>query len=135
MSERGRIEGQWAESNERRGRRSSVRAEALGLLLAAERERSGAHALVVASMEGLPLPGVGAVAPETAAAAAASRLAGMASHPVVGELSSRAFAVSVVHLDDGRSVLVTSIDGGRVSGALESGVRRILRSDRGAPAH
>lgn len=135
MSELGRDEGRGVESNERRGRRSLVRAEALSLLLAAERERSGALALVVASMEGLPLSGVGAVAPETAAAAAASRLAGLASHPVVGELSSRAFAVSVVRLDDGRSVLVTSIDGGRVSGALESGVARILRSERATAAH
>jgi hypothetical protein len=103
--------------------------------LSAERERSNALALVVASMEGLPLSGVGDVAPEIAAAAAATRLAGLATHPVVGELSRRSFALSVVELDDGRAVLVTSIDGGRVSSALEAGVRRILQSQRAAVAH
>ena len=99
---------------------------ALEYLLEAEQARSGASAMSVGTMDGLPIVGIGDVDPNELSAAGALKVAGLGEHAVLGALLDRVFRMSVVALPEGQNVLVTALGGDGLSPEVESGVVRIL---------
>jgi hypothetical protein len=110
----------------RRSRRSSVPSLALEFLLEAEIERTGAVAVAIGTLDGMPLFGTGDFELSRVTAAGAAKLAGFAEHPLLESFAGMPFGLSVVELSEGERVLVTSIGRATLSPEVESGVARIL---------
>lgn len=110
----------------RRSRRSSVPSLALEFLLDAELERSGAQAVAIGTLDGMPLFGAGDVEVSRVTAAGAAKLAGFAEHPLLDSFGGVPFGLSVVELPEGERVLLTSVGRASLSREVERGVARIL---------
>ncbi len=110
----------------RRNRRSSVTSLALEFLLDAELERSGAQAVAIGTLDGMPLSGSGDLDVWRVVAAGAAKLAGLSEHPLLASFGDVPFGLSVIELREGEQVLLTSVGQSTLSREVESGVARIL---------
>lgn len=93
---------------ERRRHRSDDPIQALSLYLLSERQRRGAAAITVATLDGEAVAGVGSITAERVASAAWLKMKGLGSEDLIGELATAPFSIAVV---PGRPLMVASVGG------------------------
>jgi hypothetical protein len=106
---------------ERRERRCSDPLTALSFFLEAERERRGARALVLGTLDGRALAGAGDADPWDVASSAALRIAGLGTSAP----SDDAFVMTVVG-GAADPLVLTAVGGVDTPGSVEHDIHRIL---------
>jgi hypothetical protein len=94
--------------NERRRHRSKDPIQALSLYLLSERQRRGAAAIAVATLDGEPVAGVGSIEAGRVASAAWLKLKGLGTEDLIGALATAPFSIAVV---PGAPLMLASVGG------------------------
>lgn len=94
--------------NERRRHRSDDPIQALSLYLISERQRRGASAIAVATLDGEAVAGVGAIDASRVASAAWLKMKGLGTEELIGPLATAPFSIAVV---PGAPLMLASVGG------------------------